>query len=263
MPSYFLVRVLNDHGAAYEVDPLHPGGSESYTDFWQLARLSGVPTCELHEADLESDNVYICAPWNGYCTAHFARPHKCRVIHYNIERPGLEIGEGADEMWVSDKTQLAMAADPRVRYVPLGGHVGLGGNPQYPKMWDFCPLAYAYGERARKLDKLSRLGYTIAPSTFDAYQRNIVLAHSRFGLMLHQTPHPIMTPLRAVLFACWKLPIVAEHVSDSYPYVFTAFDEAGQIAFAQPQAVMEAHVEFNHRVATEEFTFRACIEAAL
>lgn len=261
--AYFLVRVLNDHGAAYERDPAHPGGSESYTDYWQLARLSGVPICELADVQLQSDNTYIFAPANGYTAAVFSQPRTCKVIHHNIERPGIEVEPYVDEMWVSDKTQLALANDPRVKYVPLGGHKDLGGAPALPKQWDLCPLCYAYGDRLSKLIDLATAGYTLAPSTFDPKERDIILAHSRWGLMLHQTPHPIMTPLRAVLYACWKLPIVAEHVGDPYPYTFIAYDPSLAALHALSESEIQSIVDFNYRIATEEFTFKACIEAAL
>lgn len=261
--AYFLVRVLNDHGAAYERDPLHPGGSESYTDFWMLARLSGVPTCEMFEVDLQSNNTYIFAPANGYTASGFSSPRKCRVIHWCIERPGIEFMPYVDEMWVSDKTQLTMANDPRVKYVPLGGHKNLGGEPMLPKLWDLCPMCYAYGDRLTKIIGLVTKGFTMAPSTFDAPERNAILAHSRWGLMLHQTPHAIMTPLRAVLYACWKLPIVAETVGDSYPYKFIPYDEDLEVLRSYSEQDIKELIEFNYRIATEEFTFKACIEAAL
>lgn len=261
--AYFLVRVLNDHGAAYERDPAHPGGSESYTDFWQLARLSGVPICELHEVDVNSRDTYIFAPANGYTQPVFSQPRTCKVVHWNIERPGIEVEPYVDEMWVSDKTQLAMTADSRVKYVPLGGHKDLGGEPMLPKLWDLCPLCYAHGARLAKLIDLSTKGYTIAPSTFEPRERDTYLAHSRWGLMLHQTPHPIMTPLRAVLYACWKLPIVSEMVGDSYPYKFIPYDPDLEVLRSYSEGEIKELVDFNYRIATEEFTFKACIEAAL
>lgn len=265
--AYYLVRVLNDHGAAYERDLSHPGGSESYTDFWTLARLSGVPMCEMSEVDVNSRDTYIFAPANGYTKAVFSQPHTCKAIHWNIERPGIEFEPYVDEMWVSDKTQLSMAKmlNPlaNIKYVPLGGHKLLGGKPASPKIWDVCPMCYAYGDRLAKIIGLATKGITIAPSTFEPRERDAILAHSKWGLMLHQTPHPIMTPLRAVLYACWKLPIVAEEVGDSYPYKFIQFDPDLDILGHHSEETIQGMVDFNHRVATEEFTFKACIEAAL
>lgn len=265
--AYYLVRVLNDHGAAYERDPSHPGGSESYTDFWTLARLSSVPTCEMSEVDLNSRDAYIIAPANGYTAALFRQPRTCKVIHWNIERPGIECEDYVDEMWVSDKTQLSMARAlsplANIKYVPLGGHKLLGGKPALPKIWDACPMCYAYGDRLAKIIGLATQGITIAPSTFEPRERDAILAHSKWGFMFHQTPHPIMTPLRAVLYACWKLPIVSEAVGDTYPYRFIPYDPELEVLSSYSDAAVQGLVDFNYRIATEEFTFKACIEAAL
>lgn len=261
--AYFLVRVLNDHGAAYERDPLHPGGSESYTDYWSLARLSGVPIIEMKDVDVNSRDTYIFAPNNGNVQALLSQPRTCKAIHFELERPGTELFPHFDEMWVSDKTQHAMANNPKVKYVPLGGHKLLGGIPMLPKMWDLVPMCYAYGERAAKLIDLASKGFLIAPSTFEPQERNAILAHSRWGLMLHQTPHAIMTPLRAVLYACWRLPIVAEYVVDSYPYIFIPYDPELTALRSYSEDAIQELVDFNYRIATKEFTFKACIEAAL
>lgn len=265
--AYFLVRVLNDHGAAYEHDPARPGGSASYTDFWTLARLSAVPTCEMSEVDVNSHDTYVFAPNNGNVQAFLSQPRTCKAIHWELERPGIELFPHFDEMWVSDKTQFQMAKQltphANVKYVPLGGHRLLGGKPALPKIWDLVPMCYAYGERAAKLHELGSKGFTIAPSTFEPRERDAILAHSRWGLMLHQTPHPIMTPLRAVLYACWKLPIIAEEVGDSYPYMFIPYDKDLEAVRKYNEADIQKIVEYNYKVATEEYTFRACIEAAL
>lgn len=265
--AYFLVRVLNDHGAAYEHDPAHPGGSESYTDFWTLARLCAVPTCEMSEVDVSSQDTYIFAPNNGNVKALLSQPRTCKAIHWELERPGIELFPYFDEMWVSDKTQhtLAVARDlsAKIKYVTLGGHKLLGGKPALPKIWDLVPMCYAYGERAAKLYDLAEKGYTIAPSTFEPRERDAILAHSRWGLMLHQTPHPIMTPLRAVLYAVWKLPIIAEEVGDAYPYKFIPYDkDLSALRDLSEEDVINI-VDFNYRIATENYPFKDCIEAAL
>lgn len=258
--------VRNDQGAAYEIDPAHPGGSASYTEWHRLIRLSGFETCELSEVDLDSDDTYIVAPWNGNAAATFNRPHRCRLIHANVERPGLEVMPYVDEMWVADMGQLAMANDPRVKFVPIGGHPALDGGigPMEPKEWDFCPMAYAYGERERKLWILSQR-FRIAPVTFDPVERQVILAKSRWGLMLHQTPHPIMTPLRAVWYACARLPIVAEHVVDDKPWRFIPFEDdcSCQTLLGMTEVQVKETADYNYHVATELLPFRKCIENAL
>ncbi len=273
--AYYLVRVLNDHGAAYERDLSHPGGSESYSDYWTLARLSNIPMCEMSEVDVNSRDTYIFAPNNGNVQALLSQPRTCKAIHWELERPGTVLFPHFDEMWVSDKTQYAMAQalitpllaefglPDKIKYVTMGGHKLLGGKPALPKIWDACPMCYAYGDRLAKIIDLATKGFTIAPSTFEPRERDAILAHSRWGFMLHQTPHPIMTPLRAVLYACWKLPIVAEAVGDSYPYKFIQYDPDLDILGLHSNETIQGLVDFNYRIATEEFTFKACIEAAL
>jgi hypothetical protein len=258
------VNVRNDHGTAYEwLDP-HPGGSASYTDFRALVRLSGFKTCEIGDIEFDSDNTYIFAPNNGYVEAALkSRPRLCKAVHWELERPGTEWFPWFDETWVSDKTQYALANHPRVRYVPLGGHVELGGAPALPKVWDLIHLAYAYGSRAQKLYQLEANGFLLAPATFDPMGRRHTLAHSRWGLMLHQTPHPIMTPLRAVLFACWRLPIVAEEVGDSYPYKFIGFDPELNELRSLSEEVLEEMVEYNYNMITRALPFRTCVESAV
>lgn len=269
MQPYTLVRILNDQGAAYEWDVAHPGGSASYTDFWAIARASGVPICELWEVDLTSDKAYIFAPANGYTEASFAnKPRACRLIHWNIERPPAgtlctPAVDYADEIWYSDLTQWGAAGDTRARYVPLGGHPTFGGESLLPKLWDFLPLCYAYGERLAKILDIASRGWTIAPNTFDPVMRNNLLSHSRWGLMLHQTPHPIMTPLRAVLYASWSLPIVAEHVGDAYPYRFIPYEPDLNTLRGVTEKEMEEIVEHNYAMVTDEHPFRKCIERAL
>jgi hypothetical protein len=259
----YFVNVRNDHGTAYEWAQPHPGGSASYTDFRALVRLAGFKTCEMSEVDLWSDNAYVFAPNNGNVQACLSRPRKCKAIHWELERPGTEWFPWFDETWVSDRTQFMMGSHPRFKYVPLGGHPKLGGAPCLPKVWDLIPLCYAYGERAAKLNALASNGFTLAPSTFEPVDRMYTLAHSRWGLMLHQTPHPIMTPLRAVLYACWKLPIIAEAVGDAHPYKFIDYDPELNAARSMSEEEMEHLVEYNYKVATVAFPFRDCVEKAI
>ncbi len=260
----YFVNVRNDHGTAYEWQEPHPGGSASYTDFRALVRLSGFKTCEISEVALMSENTYIFAPNNGYVEALLkSGPRTCKAIHWELERPGTEWFPWFDETWVSDLTQERMANHPRVKYLFLGGHPGLGGAPALPKIWDLVHLAYAYGERARKLNELEANGFLLAPATFDPIGRNHTLAHSRWGLMLHQSDYPIMTPLRAVLFACWRLPIVAEQVGNDYPYKFIGYDPELNELRSMGEEEIEAMVGHNYRTATDAMTFRACVEERL
>ena len=259
------VKVKNDHGNTYRHDPKNPGGSSSYSDLWDLVEISGFERRELKDCDLDSDETFIAMPWNGYVAAHFRRHHRCRLIHWNIERPGITVEPYVDQMWVSDKTQCLMAREnnKNVQYLPLGGHPNYGGEPRYPKVWDMLPLAYAYGARAEKLLKIQEMGLSLAPATFAPAEKAHTLSHSRFGLMLHQTDHPIMTPLRAVLFASWRLPIIAEAHGDSYPYQFIPYDPELNSLTDCTQEQIAAMVAHNYKAVTKTHTFRGSILKAM
>lgn len=257
------VRVLNDHGNAYEVDPAHPGGSSSYHDVWQLVRLSGFPIIELGEIDFDSDDTFVFFPANGNSAAALRRPHKCKLIHWNLER---QIGDSiqyADEVWVGDRYYAQMAHHSKVKHVPLGGHKNLGGIPLLPKMYDYIHLSYAYGVREHNINETAKYGFTIAPNTFDLALRDIYLAHSRWGLSLHQTPEPIIEPPRYVLFACWKLPIVAESVVDSFPYKTIPWDPAGHRITTLDPGYIQDLAEDNYQMMTGKYSFRNCVEKAV
>lgn len=262
MSNYYFVKIKNDHGSTYRWTDPHLGGSCSYEDYWRLIELDKMPTCELAEADLESDNTYICAPWNGYAAAHFNRPHKCRVIHWDIERPGLAQQPGVDEVWVSDRTQYAMHQGFDVNYVALGGHRKLGGLPEYPKLYDFATLAYHDGRRAGMFGALASRGILLSGNAYGP-ERDHILAHSHAGLMLFQDDYKIMTPLRAVLYACWKLPIVAEHVGDTYPYRFIPFDHGLVNYNAYSSGDIQEIVDENYEMVTETKPFWLEVENAL
>lgn len=260
--KYFFVKVRNDHGTTYRWTDPHLGGSCSYEDYWRLIDLWGMPTCELAEADITaSDTTYICAPWNGYTAAHFNRPHKCRVVHWDIERPGLETQPGVDEVWVSDKTQRVMHKGSNVRYLILGGHPNLGGEPLHPKMFDMATLAYHDGRRAGKFGALASKGITLSGNAYGA-ERDHILARSSAGLMLFQDDYAIMTPLRAILYASWKLPIVSENVGESFPYRFIPFDENLTNLAAMSKSAVQETVEHNSWAAAA-FPFWKQVEEAL
>lgn len=255
------VKVRNDQGAAYEYDPVHHGGSASYTDFWRLVELSDFETCEIGEIDFDSEDAYIFAPNNGNIEAALkGREHKCRLIHWELERPGDELKPWFDEIWVSDKTQFNLIQSLNKRYLILGGHPLLGPKPEAPKLWDFCPMAYLYGAREAKVNNIAMMGFKIAPSTFDPAERNIALSKSSYGLMLHQSDYPILEPLRAVLFACSRMPIVCEYVADSYPYKFIPYEDDLKTLSAMSRSFVLDMMEDNYAMVAETHTFRRCVD---
>ncbi len=258
----FFVNVRNDQGARYEVDPERPGGSQSYTDVWSLVRLSGFKTCEIGDVDYDSCSTYIFFPCNGNTDAAFNRPHRCKLIHWKLER-NYEVKAYADVTWCSDRFLALMTGSPKCFYVPLGGHPGFGGKPLYPKMWDFCHLSYAFGEREHRMNLTAENGFTIAPCTFNLEERDIILAHSRWGLALHQTPEPIIEPPRYILFASWRLPIVAEACADPFPYKTIPWSPDCKALMAADEGYIRDIVEDNYYLMTTRYSFRNCVEKAV
>lgn len=216
MSEPVFVKVRNDQGEIYG----------SYRDYWRLVELSGFPTCELSEIDLTKPIAYIISPDNGN-VAEVLRGlrvhqhlHRGKTILWQLERPGKvlnEIPEYFDEMWVSDRYHASLVDDVCCYYVPLGGHLNIAGEKGEP-LWDFVVTAYLYGQREAKVEQLKAEGYTIAPNDFDFQIREYSLAHSRYGLCFHQDEEPVIEPLRFMLYACWRLPLIVEPSVDYFPY---------------------------------------------
>lgn len=256
------IKVFNDSGHPYDWSYGIPAGSHSYTDYHALIRLSGFKTCELGEVDFDSENYYIFAPKNGYTDAALNRPHRCKIIHWSLERPGTEDCAYVDETWVSDRYQHRLANNPRFRYVPMGGHPSLGGDRKLPILWDLAFFSYMVGEREAKIHRLFEKGLLIAPNGYGE-AREYGLAHSRFGLCLHQTPHPIIEPLRYTLFACWRLPLICEWSEDFWPYNVLPFEPDLKTVLEMDQGFVEDTARANYVTLTERLTFRNCVEQAV
>lgn len=262
MTTIKFCRILNDNGHAYDWAAGIAGGSHSYTDLWSLIRLSGFPIIDTHEVDFDSEDTVILFPDNGNSKAAFSRPHRCKLILWSLERPGTEDVPYADEIWVSDRYQHRLANNPKFRYVPMGGHPGLGGTPSYPILYDFAVMAYLVDGRLAKVHGLANRGFSIAPNAYGE-PRDMALAHSRCGLCLHQTPHPIIEPLRYTLFACWRLPLVCEWSEDFFPYRTIPYQDTMSCLLAMESGHIQELVEENFETLTKRLTFRACVEQAV
>jgi|SRR6185437_10010692 len=241
------VRLLNDQGQTYG----------SYTDYWRLVALSDFATCEQNEIQPDADETYILSPPNGNAHAIASQPRRAKMICWMLERPtgGLAgfVPQMYDQVWISDRWLASQFKDdPKVKYVPVGGHPSLGGTPQPVKLWNFSHMAYIYGRRQRIVNELEGKGYKVAGACWGA-ERDWRLASSKMGLCLHQDTLPIIEPLRHVLFACWKLPLVAEPSHDPFPYRVYGLDEIERAT----------EWEGNYHLMTEHLTFRKCVEAAL
>lgn len=204
---------------------------ESYSDFWTLVQLSGYRTIWVDQIDLQSQNLYITAPYNGdYHENIGGRPdlksRRCTLAIWMLERPGsgslsffrsqnARILEQslADVIWCSDRQ---MAQDVGLHYVPMGSHPDLG-RPCEDKRWDGVGLM-AYSPRRAFLfhnpsfAKESLPGaLTIAPNGWGA-ARDASLRGAKIGLNVHQDGYPYCEPLRFALFAAYALPILTETI---------------------------------------------------
>ena len=233
----------NDEGEIYR----------SYVDYWKLVELSKFDTCELDEVDRDSDNTYIFSPVNGNTINFINSPHKARFIAWQLERPSKGVMEKTcEEMWFYDK---AICDTYGLKHVVVGGHPELGGEKLEPK-YDFMNMCYLYGKRQEQCNKLRQDGYSLSPNSYDLEERNLELAQSKYGLCLHQDNEPVIEPLRFVLFACWKLPLIVEKSNSYFPYLV---QELGNID--EQTGIDQA--KFNYKRMTIKLTFRNCIEDAL
>ncbi|HSZ58523.1 MAG TPA: hypothetical protein VK797_22845 [Tepidisphaeraceae bacterium] len=248
------VTLRNDEGKTYD----------SYSDYHKLIDLSGFPRCEMSEINHfpPDPTVYVLAPTNGNALAVAAarRVKRCRMIAWMLERPinGLAgfIPEKFDEVWISDRWLAGQFKDnPRVRYVPMGGHAGLGGERSSTFQYDATHQAYIYGRRDHIVQELQRAGIVIGNACWGK-ERDEQLATSRVGLCLHQDNLFLLEPLRFTLFSCWKLPLVSEFCHDFYPYDVYPLERL-------KEAMQNGDGETNYRRLTSELTFRSCVEAAL
>ncbi len=204
---------------------------DSYTDFWNLVKLSGYETCYVDEVDVsKEDTVYITCPINGEQRPHFDnhrdKPHNAHLVLWQLERPansGGSIGGYGkdnrqllynryfDEIWVSDQ---ALANETGLRFVPLGSHPGLGSPSGLAhKHYDAVHMSYIVPRREALYIQVKKL----APNGWGD-RRDQVLKQSKVAINVHQDTYPFCEPLRFALFAAYGLPVISEYVNNTYPY---------------------------------------------
>jgi hypothetical protein len=246
--------MLNDQGRPYD----------SYKVWDQLVELSGLPWIDQTELDIHTNETFCLPIINGNSLAWAHSERKCKLIAVQIER-WLGAADdfapsGFEQIWIADRWQANELAKtkPYCRFVPIGGHEGLG-KPKSDPCWDLVPMCYLHGRREALLHKIAREGgWTIAPSALYP-KRDEILAASRVGLSLHQwNSDPSINPLRAVLMACFKLPQVWEHVRDPFPYLAYDLSEVAE-AIEDPRGYAKA----NYDLLTGPLNFRTVIEQAL
>lgn len=250
---------------------------ESYTDFWELVRLSGFPTCFVDEIDVSIPTLFVLTPWNGEVSPHLRNElHKQdigRIAWWCLERFDAmsvpyqnaldEAYELVDEMWVSDRWISTL--DSRLRYVRLGSHPELGTVPSEPR-YDFTHQSYAWGRRQSMYERLKSTGLREGRSCWGA-DRHDVLRQSRLLLNLQQYPDQVTAPLRFAIAAAYHLPVVSETIQDADPVEniirCSDYDSIPQTVKDALADGMRGPAEELHGKLCEELTFRKCIEAAL
>lgn len=238
----------------------------SYKDFWTLVKLSCFETVGQDSPWRDSTETIVSPIANGNVLAWAKEPRKCKLILWQLERRCGTWQEflprSFDTIWLADRHQAneARAYHPDVRHVPVGGHPGLGGKPSQAKKYDFCHFSYLWGKREATIRELQGRGYAIAPKAWPP-ERDVLLAESRAGLCLHQwTPQVkdfYIEPLRLILMAMWRLPIIAEFCHDCFPYKCYTMAEIDA-------ALVDArnYAEENYKVMVDMFPFQRCVEEA-
>lgn len=224
---------------------------DSYSDFWQLVKLSNFPVISVSDIDITKDQIIITAPMNGDYKEHFVGnlahyeetgeitggqlaqqkesglPRLAHLIVWNLERPSGSgtLGQYAkecaewiskhrycDEVWVSDP---ALADETMLRYVILGSDAGLGQKSR-KKAYDFTHQSLMIPRRVNIYKEFANIGPNAWP--WNNPSRDDILVRSRFGVNVHQDNWGFCEPLRFALFAAYGLPIVTETLTSGYPY---------------------------------------------
>lgn len=213
--------------------------SGSYTDFWDLVRVSDFPICYIDEIRLDEEKVYITAPVNGETRPHLENERKrvpsptAKVIWWNLERPAShqedmvagaeEITKYVDEVWVSDVSFHAWyKGHPKVKCVIMGSDAALAGGASWSrrgaKTHDVTPLGAPSYHRYHILGQLTKAGLRIGPNRWREARHELLL-HSHTMINIHQDELPIGEPLRFALAAAYKMPLLSDILANSAPMV--------------------------------------------
>lgn len=243
----------------------------SYSDIWQLVKLSGYPLIFIDEMDVHSDNCYIFTTpatdwWHGWPNAH------ARIIYLNIEwyLDADYSNIPCVETWTTDKWYADLK---NLRYVPMGSHRDLNPHPldTVDKVYDVCTLWAGSYNRYHAEDLIQRVGLTRAPNGWGE-DRHRILAQSRMMVAVHQNPQAqTVAPQRWALAAAYKLPVISETLADAGILgdvtIQTDLESIGEVAASWKRmeniGKLKAKGECLHKLLCEEYTFRKGIESAL
>jgi len=244
---------------------------QSYSDLWQLVKLSGYPLIYIDEMDFESDNTYIFSTpatdwWHGWPNA------KCRIIYLNIEWYLDAEYENIPcvETWSTDAWYAKLK---KVRYVPMGSHPALNPHPDDTpeKTYDVATLWAGSYNRYHAEDLIERSHLTRAPNGWGE-ERHRILSQSRVMTAVHQYPEArTIAPQRWALAAAYKLPIISERLEDAGMLdtvtIQCDLEDIGIVAASWKEPAnlgkLAAKGRSLYGLLCEQYTFRVGIERAL
>lgn len=245
---------------------------QSYSDLWELVRLSGYPLIYIDEIDTEArDTTYIfTSPDAESGFPHKFPDSKARIIYYLLEwYENYERQEGVDEVWTINQT---FAEQIGAKFVPVGSHPGLRlTDTETAKVYDVAHLFYVTPRRAKILNDLSWHNIKLAPTAWGA-ERDRVLNTSQMLVHIHQNDGiQAYAPLRLALAAAYKMPAVVENgwslapvddvvFASEYPHIVTTVDMLfREFEWHDWQQLGQGL----HERLCVDYSFRKCIEAAL
>lgn len=191
----------------------------SYSDLWELARLSGFELIYQDEADLSDARqtfIFAAPEYIPDCTHA-----KARTILWQLEYAGdytkQEHGDTVSEVWSSDP---AHAERTGATYVMLGSHPGL--NPELARAgeiaYDVTMLAYMVGRRGEIKERLKDYRWPKNYPGHTGLERHRLLQQTRLMLHVHQHEEGALTPLRLAVAAAYRMPVISERVPDAGLY---------------------------------------------
>jgi hypothetical protein len=191
---------------------------QSYTDLWELVKLSGYRLIFIDQIKPESDNTYIIATPD--VNQEFVNNPKARIIYWLLEWYGdYYQREGIAETWVSNLTFAGTLKDKgNIRFVPMGSHAGLGAQ-RGGEYFDVAHMSYdGIHRRSLIFGQMVERGIKIAPNGW-GQERDFRLRNTRMMAHIHQDHnYPAIAPLRASLAAAYHLPLLCESGWDITPY---------------------------------------------
>lgn len=267
---------------------------ESYSDFWELVKLSGLETVQAAAVDLNQPGTLIWPTMDTEFIDRLSRQPRgaraARVVFWYLERPderpGVdplemfrramgEILEWADVIWVSDMG--LHQADPRTVFAILGGHPKLGfhnhekvDSLEPEPRYDVAHLGVITPRRAAVLDKLRSAGLRVSGNARGAGRQDVLLSS---GLLLNidrvEGLH-VLSGFRAALAAAFRIPLIHEAVRDPFPllpftdFVSTSYDSLVDCVLRELKATTHSNmVNSAWRTLCVRWTFRRGVEDAL